>query len=322
MILVCGEALIDLTPDGIGVEADTRYRPLPGGGPFNTAVALGRLGAPAGFLGRLSYDGFGSMLGRRLTDAGVDTRFVAHGDEPTPLAVITKGATPSQHTFSFYVEGTADRLLTVADLPANADGIVAVHVGTVALVQEPIGSALEVFVERMARRVVVGLDPNVRPALVRDRAAYVARLHRLAALADVVKVSDDDASWIEPGPPEVLAQRWVAAGAAVVVITRGASGPTAHTAGHPPVSVPAAPADVVDTVGAGDAFNAGLLCWLHEHDRLTRGAVRSLNPAEIASMLTFAAEVAAITCSRAGADPPWRHELGGQPNDDAPRGAP
>jgi len=308
-VLVAGEALVDLTPTDVG--GALAYLPCPGGGPFNTAVGLGRLGVPVAFFGRLSHDGFGRLLASRLAEAGVQLAFTLHGDEPTPLAVVTPGAPGQENEFQFYVERTADRLVTAADLPTDLSGVAALHVGTLGLHLEPVATSLELLVTREAGHRLVGYDPNVRPALVGDRAAFTARVGRIATLADVVKVSDADAAWLAPGTaPEQLAARWVEAGAGLVVITRGAAGAVAMASAAGRVEAEAVPADVVDTVGAGDAFNAGLLTWLHDHGRLSSNAVRALGAEEVAAALQFAATVAAATCGRAGADPPWRHELG------------
>jgi fructokinase len=302
-VLVCGEALIDLTPTD-----DDLYRVCPGGGPFNTAVGLGRLGIPVGFFGRISTDGFGRVLAQRLVDAGVDRSRLLTGDQPTPLAVVTHDG--AENHFAFYVEGTAERAVTEADLPADLGDVAALHVGTVALVLEPIATALETLVARESGQRAVALDPNVRPPLVTDRDAYVARIDRLAALADVVKVSDADAAWLAPGrPPAELAEQWLEAGAGLVVVTEGASGAAAHTASGAVVRVAAPVVTVVDTIGAGDAFNAGLLAWLHDHGRLVKGATRQLRVGEVEGALRFAVLVAGLTCQRAGADPPWRSEL-------------
>lgn len=308
MILVCGEALIDLTPAG---PADAPvYQPCPGGGPFNVAVGLGRLGVPVAFFGRLSTDAFGRLLESRLRAAGVDLRHTRHGPEPTPLAVVTPGRDGRENEFQFYVENTADRLLRPTDLPRELDGVVALHVGTLGLVLEPAATSLELLVTRAAHDRMVAFDPNVRSALVADRGEYTARIERIAALADVVKVSDADATWLSPGETaEQLATRWLAGGTGLVVVTRGADGAVGLTATAGRVEVPVVEVAVVDTVGAGDSFNAGLLAWLHDQDRLTKAGVRSLGPAELASALTFAAATSALTCSRAGADPPWRSEL-------------
>lgn len=306
MIVVAGEALVDLVPVPVGAEV--LHRANPGGGPFNTAVTLGRLGAPVAFAGALSADGFGRLLRARLAEAGVDLAAAPVLDAPTPLAVVTLGGEGTENLYSFHLAGTT----LDAGVPALAGVLpaaTALHVGTLGTTVEPLASVIETVVASEHHRLVVGFDPNVRPQLVQDRGAFVERVHRLAAMADVVKVSDADAAWITDGEPAAgLAERWLGYGASLVVVTRGGAGAEAWTrAGH--VQVEAHPATVVDTVGAGDAFNGGLLAWLHRHGLLTADAVRSLPLDAALAALRFAGLVAARTCERPGADPPWIHDL-------------
>ena len=258
MIVVCGEALIDLVPASSG--APDLLAPRLGGGPFNTAVALGRLGTPTSFLGRLSTDGFGDRLRTALSTAGVDLRLVAEGDEPTPLAVVQLSAA-REATYRFYVDGTADRLLTDSDipdpLPAEA---LAYHFGTLSLVTEPGANTLE-RVMRTARGAgkVIALDPNVRPAFLPDRAEYRARLDVWFAHADIIKVSAADLGWLYPGERSAaVVDRWLGRGVKLAVVTDGATGAIA-TGAPGEITVPAPVVKVVDTIGAGDAFNAGLM---------------------------------------------------------------
>jgi fructokinase len=305
VILVCGETLIDLTPSSGGSGA---YVPHPGGGPCNTAVALGRLEVPVAFLGRLSSDPFGQRLRRHLVDNGVDPRYIVDASEPTTLALVGMSGS-GQATYSFYVEGTADRGLRQSHLPTPLpDEVAALHLGSLAIVLEPGASTLEHLVERERGRRVVSLDPNVRPAIISDSDAYRQRLERLVCMADVVRVSRDDLAWVEPADPATIARRWLAAGAALVVVTSGDEGATAYNASDE-VSVLAEPVRLVDTIGAGDAFNAGLLGWLHETGELRRDRIEALGSGEIAEALRFAGRVAALTCARAGADPPHLAEL-------------
>ena len=304
VVIVCGEALIDLVPSG-----GDGFTAHPGGGPFNTAVALGRLGVPVGFLGRLSTDGFGRRLRAQLGESGVDLGWVASGDEPTALAVVGTDE-HGDPAFTFYIEGTAERLLRPADVPlAFGAEVDAVCFGTLALVLEPAASTLEGVMRREHGRRLVVLDPNVRPAVLPDRDDYRARVERWVALADVVKVSLADLRWLYPRhAPEAVAERWFGAGPALVVVTRGGDGVLARAAPGT-IEVAAAPAVVVDTVGAGDSFSAGLLAALHERGALARGALDAMAAPDLTAVLRFASVVAAETCSRAGADPPWRHEL-------------
>jgi fructokinase len=307
MIVVCGESLIDLVPVTRGDEP--AYVARAGGSSFNVALGLGRLDTPVGFLGRLSTDPFGRMLRRRLLAAGVDCAFVGEGDEPTTLAIVhlEAGAEP---VYAFHGEGTADRLLRVEDLPeALPAGVAALHFGSISMVREPGASALEALMRREHGRRVLSLDPNVRPSLVGERAAYVARLEGWVALADVVKVSQADLAWLYPATaPEVAAADWLARGPGLVVVTRGHDGAFALAAsGRVDVAGVAVP--VSDTVGAGDAFTSGLLAWLHENGQLDRVRLRAIPADTLRASLVFANRAAAITCTRAGAQPPTRVEM-------------
>jgi fructokinase len=307
VILVCGEALVDLAPADAS-DADA-YRAYLGGGPFNTAVALGRLQVPTAFLGRLSTDAFGRRLRRHLEANGVDTRMIVDAPEPTTLALVAL-SDEGDASYSFYVEGTADRGLAPEHLPPTLpDEARAIHLGSLALVLEPGASTLETLVHRERGRRVVSLDPNVRPAVIGDEDGYRDRVERLMPFVDVVRVSRDDLRWLDPAEPATIAARWLAAGVALVVVTAGAQGAVAYH-GQGEVSAPSAPGPVVDTIGAGDAFNAGILAWLHDSDRLRHDRLAALRGGDLAQGLRFAVRVAAVTCTRAGADPPHRADLG------------
>lgn len=306
MIVVCGEALVDFTPVRSG-EGEG-YLPHPGGSPYNVAVALGRLEAPVAFLGRISTDAFGRLLRQHLVANGVDLRYLREGQEPSTLALVHLAE--GEPEFTFYGEGTADRQLRPEDLPgAFPRDVLALHGGSISLVLEPIASTLDGLMRRERRRRLISLDPNVRPGLIRDRETYRGRLEEWIASADVIKVSRTDLSWLYPQDPiDRVAERWRGMGPALVVLTLGEKGAQGFA---PPgvVRVPGIPVRVVDTVGAGDAFTAGLLAWLSHHGRLTRGEVERLPEAELTRALDYANRVAALTCMRAGADPPRRQEV-------------
>lgn len=307
MILVCGEALIDMVP--VPGSAEPTYVARPGGSLFNVAMGLGRLEIATGFLGRLSRDPFGGLLRRRLEADGVDCRFVLEGDEPSTLAIVflEAGAEP---VYSFHDQGTADRMLREEDLPETLpDEVVACHFGSISLVREPGASAYEAVMRREHGRRLVSLDPNVRPSLVADRAAYVTRLEGWVSLADVVKVSRADLEWLYPASaPEVVAARWLARGPALVVVTRGHDGVLGLTA-RGRVEIPGTPVVVSDTVGAGDSFTSGLLARLDRAGRLDIERIRELDLAELRECLAYANRAASITCTRAGAQPPTRAEM-------------
>jgi fructokinase len=301
MIVVAGESLIDLTPLAIGAE--TAYVPRPGGSPYNVALGLGRLGVPVSFLGRISQDRFGRLLRDHLADSGVGLDLVVDGDEPTTLALVHLGG--DEPAYAFYAEGTAERLLErgeIGALPAGAS----LHVGSISLVLEPGASALTALMRQESGRRLISLDPNVRPGLIPDAAAYRSRFAEWLTLVDVVKVSVADLDWLAPGTePAAAAARWIERGAALVLVTSGATGSSAFTAG---ATVQAAGPTVVvaDTVGAGDAFTSGALAHLHAIGALSREGVGRLSRPELLDLLTAANAVAADTCTRPGADPPRR----------------
>ena len=306
MILCCGEALIDMLPRRLE-GGGPAFAPHAGGAVFNTAVALGRLGAPVSFFTGLSTDFFGDQLKAELDASGVDLRHVRFSDRPTTLAFVRLA--DGQASYAFYDENSAGRMLAEADLPALSDDVAALHFSCISLIPEPCGSTYEVLMRREHSRRVMMLDPNIRAAFVTDRGKHLARMRRMIAMADIVKLSDEDVAWFgEAGSQAEIAARWLEAGPKLVVVTAGARGATAYARGGT-VAVPAPQVQVVDTVGAGDTFNAGLLAWLHRAGRLDKAAIAALTPAEIEAALTLAARAAAVTVSRAGANPPWLLEL-------------
>ncbi|MFT7839892.1 carbohydrate kinase [Saccharothrix sp. BKS2] len=304
MIIVGGEALIDLVPDHAG-----GYRPLPGGSPANTAVGLGRLGTPTALLARLADDHLGTVLRAHLETSNVDLRHTAESTAPTTLAVVDVDQDGAAD-YSFYIDGCADGGWQVTDLPTDLPPHAALHVGgSFALAVEPMATAFETLLSREHPHRVITLDPNIRPVLIHDDTTVRARLRRWLGMADIVKVSADDLEWIAPNrPPADVVAEWHQQGPVLVVVTRGADG--VHASGPTgDVDLPALPVDIVDTVGAGDAFMAGLLAALDRNDLLTRTNLVTLTHAELAHALTYAQRVAAITCTRPGADSPWFDEL-------------
>ena len=293
MIAVVGEALIDAHLDG------NLLRLFPGGGPFNTAVALGRLGAPVCYLGAISRDRFGRQLEQTLGEAGVDTRRIAHVDAPTPIAIVD--STSAEPSYSFYLAGTAHEALRPTDLEDLSPDVEALHVGTLALATDPPASAIVDFAEREARERTLVIDPNIRTALIEDRKAYLERFEQLSSVSDLVKLSSADVSWLYPDRSEHDAVKGLmVGGAGCVVITHGSEGAQGWTAsGWARASAPAV--TVVDTVGAGDAFGAGLLAWLWRFDRLNKRRLRQLDARELEPALAHAAAVAAVQCTRASA---------------------
>jgi fructokinase len=303
-VIVVDEALVDLAPrDGL-------LLPLPGGSPYNVAVGLGRLGTRASFLGPRSTDGFGELLTTRLAEAGVSLDLSTLTAAPTTLAVLHLDD-HARASYGFYLEGTSAAGLREEDLPSLGDAT-AVHLslGAVTLDTRPAGAAFAALVAREAGRRTITLDPNVRPSVIDDLAAYADRLAAVVARCDLVKVSDEDLALLYPDEPAIdVARRWVSSGPAAVVVTRGPNGAIGLTAGGEEVDVPGGQVEVVDTVGAGDAFTSGLLDALARQGSLGRSELRTTGPDGLRSAIEVAVDVAAITCTRPGADPPSRDEV-------------
>lgn len=286
---------------------DGARRPTPGGGPFNTARALARLEVPAGFLGHFSTDEFGRMLADQLAADGASLAVATFGPEPTTIAVANIGRNGLAE-YEFTIEGTSAPNLTLDMIPRELPAEVkAVHLGTLGLVLEPMASSLAALVRREHARRLVMLDPNIRPVLATDP-QYRPRLDSLISQSTIVKASDADVAWLFPALPLAeAAHTLLACGPRLVVLTLGADGAIGVTA-DAEVKVPAPFVQVVDTIGAGDAFGAALLAWLHDHEKLSRDL--RLDRENLRAALEFACLVASITCTRPGADPPWRSELG------------
>lgn len=302
MILVAGEALIDL------VVVNGAILPSPGGGPYNMARALGRLGASVGFLGRLSRDHFGTVLTSVLTESGVSLRYTSRGPEPTALAIAHRSA-DGEADYSFYLGGTTFDAIAYESLPEPALDVRALCVGSLALAVEPLASALEALVERERHRRIVVIDPNVRAAAITDPAGYRARFERCCRAAHIVKLSASDASWLFPGMGhKEVATRLLDLGTELVVMTLGIDGAMATTQ-QARRRVRSQRIDIVDTIGAGDAFGAGLLAALEERGALLRESLAGLMDSELDYILGFASAVAALTCGRSGAEAPTRSEV-------------
>jgi len=305
VIIAAGEALIDLkpVPSGNGFLLSAH----PGGSPYNVALGVGRLGVPVAFLGRFSTDAFGELLQAHLRQSRVDLAYAARGPELTTLAVVTPSA--QGESFSFYAHRTADTLLKPADLPPELPPRALLHFGSISLLLEPTASTLEALMQREAGQRLISLDPNVRPFLIPDKEAYKERLRGWLAQCDLFKASQADLDWLYPGRSvKQIAEEWLEQGPALVVVTLGSTGAVAYTQSHQ-VRVAAPQVNVVDTVGAGDAFMAGLLVGLYRSGNTSRGQLLSLDSEQLTGLLSFATKVAALTCTRAGADPPWQEEV-------------
>jgi fructokinase len=312
MLMVCGEALLDVFAAGetrTGLALDAKV----GGSPFNVAVGLARLGQPVGFFSAVSTGFAGERLMRALLAEGVDTQAVARCDAPTTLSLIGLDA-QGVPSYAFYGEGCADRLLRAADLHRLSASISALNIGSYASVVEPIASTLRALVEREKSRApdarpLIAFDPNIRLNVEPELQRWREQLAWMLPRTDLLKISEEDLELLQPGAAhDAFAAHALAQGVQAVVITRGALGARGWTA-TASATIPPVPVQVIDTVGAGDTFQAALLTWLAEHGALNAKALGALSHAELRDALSFAARAAAITCSRRGADMPQRGEL-------------
>jgi fructokinase len=302
VIVVGGEALVDLVGDR------GSRRAVAGGGPFNTAVALGRLAIPVAFLGAISRDAYGQILTQLLLDAGVDTSLEHRSDLPTPQATVYRAA-DGRNSYTFSLASTAFTDLSPELLPPLPDSAWAIHVGTLALAVDPPAGTYEALLDRETGRRRIILDPNVRPEIFGAPDAYRRRFERLARLADIVKLSDDDAAWIYPNLPLAdVPEAILDFGPRLVALTCGASGAVARSR-TAAVEVPGISVHLVDTVGAGDSFGAALIAALVDNGALGPAPEREVDETVLRRAVTYAVAASAVTCTHTGAVPPSRNEI-------------
>ncbi|HBR39712.1 MAG TPA: carbohydrate kinase [Sulfitobacter pontiacus] len=308
MILCCGEALIDMVA-APSLDGPDGFVPHSGGAVFNTAIALGRLGARAGMLTGLSRDMFGDQLADALKASDVDTTHIIRSNRPSALAFVK--LEDGQASYSFFDENSAGRMIRAEDMPELPSDITALFFGGISLASDPSASAYAALLERQGGSRAVMIDPNIRPLFITDADGYRRRMAAMISQADIVKVSDEDLNWLNPAPLTQTEKisAMLDTGPSVVIVTQGAEGAIATLADGTSIAVPAAKTNVVDTIGAGDTFNAGFLAKLSELDLLTPEALGTLDLDALRDAMTYGARVAAITVSRAGANPPWANEL-------------
>jgi fructokinase len=307
MFVVCGEALFDVfatgeTPTGMSLDARV------GGSPFNLATGLARMGQPVGLLTQISNGFLGECLMRALASEGVDTGAVQRSDAPTTISLIglNVAGVPS---YAFYGEGCADRRLTLEALNAVPASTHALCFGSYATVVGETASTQRLLIERWRNRALIVYDPNIRLNVQPDVDVWREQMRWMLSRTDLLKVSDEDLALIEPGlPADDFARAALNQGVTLVVVTRGAQGAVAWTAGHR-LEVPSVPVTVVDTVGAGDSFQAAMLTWLAERNALSSRELSGLSMAELRELVEFAARAAGITCTRRGADLPLRSDV-------------
>jgi fructokinase len=308
MLLSCGDALIDFLPVK-SVDGRDAVVPVAGGSCLNIAVGMARLGAPAGFVGGISTDLFGRMIADHALASQVELRYATRSGHQTTLAFVrTVGAEPQ---YAFYDEATASRNWIYRRGSIPFDEIEAVHVGSTTLADDQGAAQALAMVGDARGSVTISFDPNCRPKLVKHKARYVDRMDAFAATADIVRMSDVDFEFLYGGSDHAeRAKSLIKAGASLVVVTRGIKGAQAWHREAGAVEVQAPTVDVVDTIGAGDSFQAALLFALRAIGRVGTKALAQTNSEELGRVLSFASSCAAFTCGRAGADPPRRSEVG------------
>ena len=308
MIFCCGEALVDMLPRQLESGEDV-FLPVSGGAIFNTAITLGRLGAPVGFVSGISNDMFGQQLIDTLAASNVDSSKCIRSDQPTTLAFVK--LTDGQASYSFVDENSAGQMVDIAHLPALPAETTALHFGAISLIPEPCGTAYETLMQDYQDKAVISLDPNIRPSFIKDAHKHRARIQRMIGMSDIVKVSDEDLEWISPDatPDKAISAMLEDGGVKIVILTKGSDGITAFTKSDR-IDLPAQKVDVVDTIGAGDSFNGGFLDGLNRQNLLSKSALENASPQDIEPALTRAIRVAAVTVSRAGANSPWASEIG------------
>jgi fructokinase len=307
MFIVCGEALMDVFAErdtATGVALDARI----GGSPLNVAIGLARLGQRVCFLGALSRGFLGERLVRALDAEGVGVSHVALVDAPTTLGLVGLDAGGSA-SYAFYGQGCADRLLSTEHVPALGEDIRALHFGSYSMVVDPVASAHRVLIEREHHSRVIAYDPNLRLNVEPDLARWTDAVDWMARRAHLIKVSSEDLELLRPSVHvRKVADEWLDSGVSIVVVTYGGEGALGFTKRFAE-GVEAQPVQVVDTVGAGDTFQAAMLTWLSEQGLLSIAAMATLSAQQLKGALNFATAAAAITCTRRGANMPRRAEL-------------
>jgi fructokinase len=304
MILISGEALIDLIPDA---GRKNGYDAVLGGSPYNVAIGLGRLGSPTAFVSRLSKDPNGESLAAALVAAAVDLSFVARDAKPSPLAFVMAGTAQSGARYSFYLDATAyDEVWPFPKIwPTGARHL---HVGSFCAVDHVHGPSTAETLASARSFATISFDPNIRPMVTPDREAVTPIVEREAALASFIKASEEDLAWLYPNrDPEASIAAWALAGPHFCVMTRGEKGAVAYLQGERFVA-PSPIVEVIDTVGAGDSFMSALIAAMDADGALGAGA-RAPTAADLEKWLAFSVAASAITCTRRGADPPTRAEV-------------
>ena len=322
MIICCGEALMDMARTQVPGFGEG-FLPYPGGGPYNTAIAIGRLGTPVKFLGRFSTDFFGETLLKRLRESHVGEELITRSGQNTTLAFVKtkKGKEPQ---YIFFAEGTADRSLSIEDLPSKLPvDTNCILFGSISMTMEPIASAIEFLILREGSRKstdqmdgapVISFDPNIRPFMIKNKAAYIDRFEKWISSSTIAKISAEDFSFLYPKLETGKALKKVLAmGPRLAICTLGSKGAQAYLRRNDgsitTVSAPVVNLPVADTIGAGDTFHGAFLSWLEMKGKMSRSSLANLSETELYDALYFANKAASIVCSRQGAEPPTLKEM-------------
>ncbi len=310
MIICCGEALIDMVPiEDISLSQGnvSTYQPISGGAIFNTAIALGRLGVTTGFLSGLSNDLFGQQLCNSLESSNVNYSYSYRTDAPTTLSFVK--LVNGQASYAFYDENTAGRLLQLSDVPDLPVITQALHFGAISLIPEPCGSTYEALMKRECVNKVISFDPNIRTSFISDEASYRNRINRMLDMSDIVKISDEDLDWLAPGINiDDFASHLLNNSCSLVLYTKGARGATAYSKNFKCFE-PSLQVEMIDAIGAGDSFNAGVLASLDHQNFLNKSQLRALSDEQIRTALKQGNEVAAFTVTQTGSNPPWKNQI-------------
>ncbi len=309
MIISLGEALIDFIYSD--KEGTPSFVPAPGGSPYNTAIALRRLDIPAGFISKLSTDLFGTMLVDHLSKNHVDTSMLHRSNGPTTLAFAK--IVNHKAEYAFYTNGSSDRSITADEISSSLCKLpsppLCIQIGSISLALEPGAREIHDFIITRDSSITASFDPNIRPSMVGDRDAYISRLESLFSSVNIVKISDEDLAWIyPPGDIDEGAKKILSLGAQACVVTHGIKGSYWFST-KVKTFAPTNPIKVVDTIGAGDTFHAGLLAYLYRESLLAKEQIGGITEAQAHNALRFATHAAEGTCQRQGADPPTIDEV-------------
>jgi len=318
MILCIGEAVIDMfhkqLPEQYVNYPKEVFYPLPGGCSYNTSIAIGRLGVPAAFLGRISNSFFGEIQVNRLRENNVRVDLLLRCEQ-NPILAFIKTEKGRQPQYAFYDEGTADRLLSIEEIPALPSDTTCINFGSISMVMEPIASTIEAVIMKEAQNKVIAFDPNIRPFMIKDRDAYIKRFIKWAGFCTIAKISSEDFEYIFPGikPLEAL-HNMIDLGTRLAIVTLGPEGAIAllkrDDGSIIKIQSPAARVEnVIDTVGAGDTFQGAFLAWLETRGKMSHNGISGLNETELYDALVFANKAAGFVCLQHGAEPPTMEEI-------------